>query len=822
MLKKLAFDVELAKIMGGNYCVRKMDFQKLKATAVVRKNSLDFVERVFSLYNLRQPLVIVSDEAQVSTLPGIEIDRCILPAERSGWFSQKHAIIDEDRPAQVAFTSGTEGKPKGILLTYGNLADATRRIIDQMRMTQDIREYVGVPATYSFGLARYRAISAVGGQAYLSPRGFDPLELSKMLETGEVNALSAVPTLLRILISAPDILGDAGKNLRWMEIGSQQMSADEKRAVQQLFPNALIVQHYGLTEASRSTFLDFSSSSDLDSVGRPVGRTEIKVAADGRIRIRGPHVAKASIDDTGLHPLVDDNGWLQTNDLGHFDGETLFFDGRADDVINCGGIKISPDQLESRIRSHLGSDAQIAVAKVPDPQRGEGILVAVQDGAEDPKRVRELAEGALRDLGVSAGSALHVLVVDELPVTQTGKVQRKLLSQKFAEQSAARPAEKEASAAPPSDVQALFQREFPGQPVRAEDSFESLGGDSLHYIQFSLAFEREFGPLPQKWEAMSATALQREVVGMRPSVWRRLESVTLTRAFFIICIVALHTNAFIYSPNWGAAYFLILLAGYSLARFQLPEIIRSGSVRTLLGTIKYVAIPTLLVVAFLQVMTHRFEITPLLLVSNFLDPYTLKGFTFYFAEFYIQLLACAALLFSFGRVRDAFRTNPMLSAVVLFCVVVAIDRAIEARWNGDYNFHRTPWHYAWVFTLGMIMAVANDTKSRLFALAIAFIAADVVWGLTSAAFYVGGGCLIVLFIPALTVPAPVKVLIGEIAGASMFIYLSHSEIIAIVRKVFGTDLPWLSLFLSVAIGVSLTHFYAWCERTLSRMRRSAA
>lgn len=166
-----------------------------------------------------------------------------------------HTAFTDEMPAQISYTSGTEGQPKGILLTYANLTDAAERIIEQMQMTADIREYVGVPATFSFGMARYRAISAVGGHSYLPPRGFDPLELARMLTAGQVNALSVVPTLFRVLLAEPTVIGEAGKHLRWMEIGSQHMTADEKRYVRELFPNALIVQHYGLTEASRSTFL---------------------------------------------------------------------------------------------------------------------------------------------------------------------------------------------------------------------------------------------------------------------------------------------------------------------------------------------------------------------------------------------------------------------------------------------------------------------------------------------------------------------------------------------------------------------------------------
>lgn len=802
----------------------QMATQELQATAVVRKNSVAFIEEVLALNEARQPLVIVTDEAQAQAMPGVSIDRCITPADRSGWFTARHALIHDDRPAQISYTSGTEGTPKGILLSYTNLADTAERIIAQMKMTEDIREYVAVPATFSFGMGRYRAVSAVGGQAYLPPRGFDPLELAQMLAAGQVNALSAVPTLLRILLDAPDIIGAAGEELRWMEIGSQHMTADEKRRIRDLFPNARITQHYGLTEASRSTFLQISAATDaeLHSVGEPIGGSDVQIGEDGRVRIRGPHVAQYRIDTDGLHDLRDADGWLQTNDLGHIQEGHLYFDGRADDLINCGGVKLVPDQLEARMRPALPPGSEIAVAKVPDVQRGDGVLVAVQAEASPTERIRDLAIAALLEMGIAAGSALHIMPVEAIPVTGTGKVQRAMLADQFAQRGPAL-----TPAAPPvptgeiKDVLSLFRHEFPGQTVRPDDTFETLGGDSLHFIQFSLSFEQRFGQLPENWETLSTAALQRHVGASRKSIWRRLESVTLTRGFFMVCIVALHTEAFIYSPNWGAAYFLIMLAGYSVARFQLPEIIRTGSVKTLLGTIRYVAIPTILMVALLQVLTQRFEILPLLLVSNYLDPFTLKGFLFYFIEFYLQLLALAALLFSFARVREAFRLYPMISALSLLAAVALLNQLIESVWSGDYNFHRTPWNYAWAFALGIVLASAKDTSTRILALAVSMVAVYLKWDLTSAAFYVTGGTAMVLFVRSVTVPAPVKILVGEIANASMFVYLCHYQMISIVNKIYGDSRPWLSLISSLIVGVAVTHLYAWMSRRFTQIAHPA-
>ena len=802
-----------------------MSFQNLEATAVIRRNSIAYIEEIFTLNQARRPLVMVNDEAEARNLAGITIDRCITPADRSGWFGARHPLMDDDLPAQVSYTSGTEGKPKGILLTHANMADAARRIIDAMQMTAEIREYVGVPATFSFGMGRYRAISAVGGQAYLPPRGFDPLELARMLAEGQVNAFSAVPTLLRILLDQPELIGEAGRKLRWMEIGSQHMTAEEKLRIRAMFPYALIVQHYGLTEASRSTFLQISGTPErlLQSVGRPIGQSEIQIGADNRIRIRGPHVAGSRIDAAGLHDLQDADGWLQTNDLGHMRDGYLFFDGRADDLINCGGVKVSPDQIEARIRPGLEAGTRIAVAKVPDAQRGDGILVAVEADPAAVGRVKELAIAALQGMGVVAGQALHVVAVEAIPVTGTGKVQRGVLAQQFLSHQPFEPARQKAPAAEINGVLALFRHEFPGQDVRPEDSFETLGGDSLHYIQFSLAFEQRFGQLPDNWPSLSAAELQQSIGTVEPTSWRRLETTTLTRAFFMTCIVALHTNAFVYSKNWGAAYFLILLAGYSVARFQLPEILRTGSVRTLWGTVRYVAIPTLIAVAFLQVATQRFEVLPLLLVSNHLDPVKLKGFIMYFAEFYLQLLVLAAIFFSIPKVRDAFKARPMVSAIGLLLTVAALNQLIEYFWNGEYNYHRTPWNYAWAFALGIVLATAKEMNTRVAALVVAIGAILLKWGMTSAAYYVAGGCAIVLFVEAISVPVPVKVLVAEIAGASLFIYLTHYVMISVVRKVFGVERPWVALISSIVVGVVIARLYAWMARkfvlTVDKLRR---
>jgi hypothetical protein len=351
---------------------------------------------------------------------------------------------------------------------------------------------------------------------------------------------------------------------------------------------------------------------------------------------------------------------------------------------------------------------------------------------------------------------------------------------------------------------------------------ESLGGDSLRYIQFSMQFEKRFGILPDKWESLSVSQLQGRAKRLRRSGWCSLEASTLMRAIAITFIVARHTAAFIYSRNYAAGVLLFALGGYSLARFQLPEIIRKGSVRSAVATALLIAIPTILVTIQGQLATHTFEPLQYLLISNFLDPsdpYRARGVTFYFSEIYFQLLLLAAVFFSFAKVRQLFRDHPIASALCLFAAAVAAKFLFARFWNTDYLFNRVPQTYAWSFCLGLLVGLARTPQHRLLAMLLVAISCDISWGLASSSTYLmAGGIALVLFIPAVRVPELVKSVVGGIAAASMFIYLSHWEVITLVNKVFGEREPWLALVAALVTGVAFAYVYGHAQRLLGQTR----
>ena len=402
---------------------------------IVAVNSPDFVATALSCLergDVAVPLRRRDDERRIA-VAGVQ--SVVAPNPGHGWLDVRHRPREDDAVAQILFTSGTEGEPKGVVLTHAALADVVARLNRVMGVDASIREYVGVPVYHSFGFGRCRAVAAAGGQAFVPERGFNPTEIAAMLERGEINALSAVPSLWRLLLASRAIFGEFRTGLRWAEIGSQAITRAELEALRALFPDAKIVEHYGLTEASRSTFLEVDAvpAEQLGSVGRPVGRVEVRIAADGRVLVRGPHVTHAIHVGGRVQDPRDADGWYATNDLGEIRDGLLYYLGRADDVINCGGVKLSPASLEARVRELLGTDAELAVCRIPNAVRGDGILVAVTPAlAAADAAVAQATAAAAQEMGASAGGAIRVQRVPALPKTDTGKVQRRRLAEAWA------------------------------------------------------------------------------------------------------------------------------------------------------------------------------------------------------------------------------------------------------------------------------------------------------------------------------------------------------------------------------------------------------
>ena len=540
-----------------------LDITEQRLIALDKTGGREYLSASFAAWRAGDLLLPVSPGGAPPDV-GLPIRERIVPQTGGGWFDEVISLDLSDTPAQITMTSGTTGNPKAILLSRRALSDVTHRLIDIMALDGTVREYLGVPVTYSFGLGRARAIATVGGAAYLPAQGFRADELAAMLEAGEVNSLSAVPTLLRLVLAQRSLFDTCGTKLRWLEIGSQYMSGAEKDQVRKLFPDARIVQHYGLTEASRSTFLriDGAPASFLESVGKPTGDVQIRLNDDNLICIRGPNVALGQLVNGEVCPITDSQGWLCTNDRGELKDGLLFYKGRSDDVVNVGGVKISTEHFEQRIMNHLPlySD-RIAVAGRIDPLRGQGVMIAHLPDV-DHLSLTKAAHAAAADSGLGAAD-VSLVQVDLIPRTETGKVQRQLLAERYGQsRSAERP---DTLASPPTDGQswlsareveiaAIWCEALGLATIRRDDSFFEIGGDSLSAVTVALLAEQRGAPrevmalmFEGRTIAEIAAALDRPGIAVsRSGVALLGDTINVARGLLVLLVVMSH---------WGPAVF---------------------------------------------------------------------------------------------------------------------------------------------------------------------------------------------------------------------------------------------------------------------------
>jgi long-chain acyl-CoA synthetase len=361
---------------------------------------------------------------------------CELPSGSVG--SSDPAI---DLLADVVFTTGTMGRPKGVQLSHRNIATSANHINAVICCREGDVEVLPLPLFASFGLGRLRC-GLLGGRTLVLVEGFRfPGEiLGAIVKHGAVG-LSGVPAGFAVLLRfGARGLGALAEQLRYIEIGSTTMPHEHKRALMKYLPKTEIWMHYGLSEASRSAFIEFHRhASKLDSVGLPApgvrmsirdaeGR-ELPAGAAGALWIGGSHVSAGYWDDVAATGCSFVNGWVSTGDLAIVDESGfVHFLGRKDDMIKVGGFNVSPDEIERVLTEHP-TIAEAACIGTPDPRRIAGEVVdafVVASAGLLPVADKELASWVAARLE-SYKIPVRFTWLDALPRTPSGKLLRRSL-----------------------------------------------------------------------------------------------------------------------------------------------------------------------------------------------------------------------------------------------------------------------------------------------------------------------------------------------------------------------------------------------------------
>ncbi len=344
--------------------------------------------------------------------------------------------------AIIIYTSGTTGKPKGCLLTHGNVIANARQISQWLSFTMNDRLLTIMPL-FHMNAVSVTTMSALyaGGSTVISPK-FSASQFWQIISDYQVTSFGSVATMLSILLSTyPDGVPEGLKTdqHRFAMCGSAPVPAEVMKKFEETF-NCPVVEGYGLSESTcRSTFNPPDERRRPGSCGLPIGN-EMKVFDDtdaevpdgelGEIVLRGENILKGYFKNPEATAQAFRNGWFHTGDVGYRDQDGFFFIvDRKSDMIIRGGENIYPREIDEVLYQHPGVAAAATIG-VPDDLYGEEVaaFVVLKDGMKVSEE--ELISHCQNELA-DYKCPKSIRVMKDIPKGPTGKLLKRELAKLY-------------------------------------------------------------------------------------------------------------------------------------------------------------------------------------------------------------------------------------------------------------------------------------------------------------------------------------------------------------------------------------------------------
>ena len=342
-----------------------------------------------------------------------------------------------DDLAAVLYTSGTSGRPKGVMLTHGNLSANVEQVREWASFTRDDTLFGVLPQFHSFGMTVLTLMPlAVGCHVVYSAR-FIPKKVLDKIRTHRPTAMLGIPSMYNALRMQKSLCEDDFSSLRYIVSGAEPLSDDVYEGFKKKTGRE-ITEGYGLTETAPVTNWCLPDQNRRGTVGRSLPLIETRIVGedgttlglnvDGEVRLRGPNVMKGYFnlpEETAA--AFDEDGFFRTGDMGRIDEDGfLSITGRIKEMLIIGGENVFPREIEEVLNCHP-SVHESAVIGQPDSSRGETALafVEIADGCTfDDTQLRAHCRERLPQFKVPR----EIRALAQLPRNATGKIVRRKLS----------------------------------------------------------------------------------------------------------------------------------------------------------------------------------------------------------------------------------------------------------------------------------------------------------------------------------------------------------------------------------------------------------
>lgn len=338
--------------------------------------------RIESIYNECKPKLLILDDTEFRNDKCIDIESV----------KDLEVDINEDiNPpnmedlAQLLYTSGTTGKPKGVMLTHKNLRYAVDNILDGNKMSEDDTVLIPLPLNHANAIGTVRSILVKGG-TIVAQKGFMAVgEIMKKIDKYNVTAFSCSPVALRMFDRftkghMEDILG----TMKYIEVGTAPMDVEFRKKVIKALPNTRIMLNYGSTEFNRAVYVNLHDINDdikITSAGKCVKNVKVHLLDDdnneitkrgkdnpGKLAFSGPVLMKGYWEEEELTAESVINNMFLMGDSAYIDEEGyIYLMGRIKDMINVGGEKVAPLEIEDIVCGFDGIE-ESACVPINDPR----------------------------------------------------------------------------------------------------------------------------------------------------------------------------------------------------------------------------------------------------------------------------------------------------------------------------------------------------------------------------------------------------------------------------------------------------------------------
>ncbi|MEO8494655.1 MAG: AMP-binding protein, partial [Planctomycetota bacterium] len=492
------------------------------ATAAPLNPSYRQTEIEFYLSDLHaKALIVANDSPPVARAAARELGITVIELEASpttaGLFTlradercvrRSEEVATSPDVALVLHTSGTTSRPKIVPLTQANLCTSARNISQSLRLTTADRCLNVMPLFHIHGLIGALLATLDAGGSVCCSSGFNPASFFADLDRFACSWFTAVPTIHQAVLASLSQRRESppGRSLRFIRSCSASLPPAVMTRLEDAF-GVPVVEAYGMTEAAHQMTCNPlpPQSRKPGSVGLPTGLkvaimneagTLLSADAEGEVVIRGSNVTSGYESNPSANATAFTDGWFRTGDLGRLDGDGyLHLTGRIKEMINRGGEKISPREIDEVLLAHPDIAQALAFA-VPHPTLGEDLAAAVvvNEGRQlSPEEIQQHCASRLAEFKVPRS----IVFVPELPKGPTGKPQRIGLAEKLGLGSgAASKAAGTAEQRPHTDIERslteVWRQLLPAQEFCLDSNFFACGGNSLLATMLVSLVEQRF------------------------------------------------------------------------------------------------------------------------------------------------------------------------------------------------------------------------------------------------------------------------------------------------------------------------------------------